>query len=147
MANSPPGEETRSSRGPSSTEPRRSSRGLCAAHRDRLGTPAAGTRLGLRYDLLETTQLVPLLQAVPPVRGRPRHHPDVVLGDRGYDHDKYRRLVRDLGVKLPIARRGTEHGSGLGAQRWVVERTFAHLHWFCRLRIRWEIRDDIRRVA
>ncbi|MFE1041815.1 transposase, partial [Streptomyces sp. NPDC058832] len=40
-------------------------------------------------------------------------------------------------------RRGTEHGSGLGTQRWVVERAFAHLHWFRRLRIRWEIRDDI----
>ena len=47
-------------------------------------------------------------------RGRPRHRPDVVLGDRGYDHDKYRRLVWDLGVKPLIARRGTEHGSGLG---------------------------------
>lgn len=76
-------------------------------------------------------------------RGRPRCRPDVVLGDRGYDHDKYRRLVWDLGVKPLIARRGTEHGSGLGTQRWVVERTFAHLRWFRRLRIRWEIRDDI----
>ncbi len=46
-------------------------------------------------------------------------------------------------MKPLIARRGTEHGSGLGAQRWVVERAFAHLHWFRRLRIRWEIRDDI----
>jgi transposase len=45
--------------------------------------------------------------------------------------------------KPPIARRGTEHDSGLGTQRWVVERAFAHLHWFRRLRIRWEIRDDI----
>jgi transposase len=76
-------------------------------------------------------------------RGRPRRRPDVMLGDRGYDHDKYRRLVWDLGVKPVIARRGTEHGSGLGTQRWVVERPFAHLHWFRRLRIRWEIRDDI----
>ncbi|MGW2559436.1 transposase [Streptomyces sp. NPDC001514] len=67
----------------------------------------------------------------------------VVLGDRGYDHDTYRRLVRALGVKPVIARRGTEHGSGLGKQRWVVERAFAHLHWFRRLPIRWEIRDDI----
>src|SRR6266571_4844170 len=25
----------------------------------------------------------------------------------------------------------------------TVERAFAHLHWFRRLRIRWEIRDDI----
>lgn len=70
-------------------------------------------------------------------RGRPRRRPDVVLGDRGYDHDKYRRLVWDLGVKPVIARRGTEHGSGLGTQRWVVERAFAHLHWFRCLRIRW----------
>jgi len=94
----------------------------------------------------DVTQLIPLLQAVPPVRGkrgRPRRRPDVVLGDRGYDHDKYRRMVWDLGVKPLIARRGTEHGSGRGTQRWVVERAFAHLHWFRRLRIRWEIRDDI----
>lgn len=83
---------------------------------------------------------------VPPVRGkrgRPRCRPDVVLGDRGYDHDRYRRLVWDLGVKPLIARRGTEHASGLGAQRRVVEHAFAHLHWFRRLRIHWEIRDDI----
>jgi hypothetical protein len=42
-----------------------------------------------------------------------------------------------------IARRGTEHGSGLGVHRWVVEQSIALLHWFRRLRIRWEIRDDI----
>ncbi|MFJ3229298.1 hypothetical protein ACIPJS_39070 [Streptomyces sp. NPDC086783] len=83
---------------------------------------------------------------MPPVRGKrgwPRRHPDVVLGDRGYDHDKYRRLVRDLGVESLIARRSTDHGSGLGSQGWVVERAFAHRYWFRSLRIRWEIRDDI----
>lgn len=83
---------------------------------------------------------------MPPLRGkrgRPRRRPNEVLGDRGYDHDKYRRLVRDLGVKPLIARRGTEHGSGLGTQHWIVERVFAHPHWFCRLRIGWEIRDHI----
>jgi len=31
-------------------------------------------------------------------------------------------------VKPLIARRGTQDGSGLGAQRRVVERAFAHLH-------------------
>lgn len=46
-------------------------------------------------------------------------------------------------MKPLVARRGTEHGSGLGTQRWIVERPFAHLHWFRCLRIRWEIRDDI----
>ncbi|KAB1110466.1 transposase [Micromonospora aurantiaca] len=42
-----------------------------------------------------------------------------------------------------IARRGVAHGSGLGTRRWVVEQTIALLHRFRRLRIRWEIRDDI----
>ncbi|MET7574743.1 hypothetical protein ABZT04_40655 [Streptomyces sp. NPDC005492] len=36
-----------------------------------------------------------------------------MLGDRGYDDDKYRRLVRTLGVKLVIARRGAENGPDL----------------------------------
>lgn len=87
-----------------------------------------------------------LLLAVLPVRdkrGRPPRHPDVVLGDRGYDHDKCRPLVWGLGVKPLIARCGAEHGSALGTQCWVVERVFAHLRWFRRLRVRWEIRDDI----
>ncbi|MBC9003661.1 hypothetical protein H9X94_17045 [Micromonospora aurantiaca] len=35
------------------------------------------------------------------------------------------------------------HCSGLGTRRWVVEQTIALLHWFRRLRIRWDIRDDI----
>ena len=48
-----------------------------------------------------------------------------------------------MGVTPVIARRGTGHGSGLGQYRWVVEQTIALLHWFRRLRIRWEIRDDI----
>lgn len=51
------------------------------------------------------------------------------------------------GVPRRIARRGTEHGSGLGTQRWVVERAFAHLHWFRRLRIRWEIRDGVAGIS
>nr|WP_237546020.1 IS5 family transposase [Streptomyces sp. SID1046] len=111
---------------------------------DATGIPLAVTLTGGNRN--DVTQLIPLLEAMPSVRGkrgRPRRRPDIVLGDRGYDHDKYRRLVWALGVKSVIARRGTEHGSGLGTQHWVVERAFAHLHWFRRLRIRWEIRDDI----
>lgn len=42
-----------------------------------------------------------------------------------------------------IARRGTGHGSGLGKLRWVVERSFAWLHAFKRLRTRYECRADI----
>jgi transposase len=91
----------------------------------------------------DVTQLIPLLEYLHarPVAGkpgRPRQKPDRVLADRGYDHDKYRRLLWARGVKPLIARRGVEHGSHLGRERWVVERGFAHLHNFRRLRTRYE---------
>jgi len=70
--------------------------------------------------------------------GRPRQRAERLLADRGYDHDKYRHALRTRGVKPVIARRGGEHGSGLGGERWVVERTFAWLHNLRRLRTRYE---------
>src|SRR2546425_537876 len=94
----------------------------------------------------DVTQLLELLDRVPPVRGRvgrPRRRPRTLIADRGYDHDKYRRLVWKRGVKPVVARRQTEHGSGLGRHRWVVERTFAWLHNRRRLLIRTDRRDDI----
>jgi transposase len=70
---------------------------------------------------------------VPPIRGRrgrPRRRPRELFADRGYDHDKYRRQLRARGITPRIARRGIAHGSGLGKQRWVVERGVAWLHAF-----------------
>jgi hypothetical protein len=84
----------------------------------------------------DVTQLMPLIEAIRPVRGkvgRPRQRPKTLFADRAYDHDKYRRRVRAKGIRPRIARRGTPHGSGLGAHRWVVEQTIALLHWFRRL--------------
>jgi IS5 family transposase len=98
---------------------------------------------GNRNDVIA---LEPLLDAIPPVRGRrgrPRQRPDELYGDRAYDHDKYRKKVRAKGIRPRIARRGQPHGSGLGKYRWVVERTIAWYHGMKRLRIRWERRDDI----
>lgn len=100
---------------------------------------------GNRHDV---TQLIPLLDdlAGRPVRGkvgRPRQKPDLLLADRGYDFTKHRRLLRARGIKPAIAKRGVAHGSGLGRQRWVVERGFAHLHNFRRLRIRYERHPEI----
>jgi len=40
-------------------------------------------------------------------------------------------------------RRQTEHGSGLGRYRWVVERTFAWLHQLKRLLVRYDRRREI----
>jgi transposase len=83
---------------------------------------------------------------VPPIRrerGRPRRKPRELFADRGYDHDKYRRLLHARGITPRIARRGVAHGSGLGRHRWVVERGFAWLHAFQRLRTRYECRADV----
>jgi len=94
----------------------------------------------------DVTQLLPLLDKIPAVAGvvgRPRRRPDMLFADRGYDHDKYRRLLRERGIRPAIAERGQPHGTGLGTFRWVVERTISWLHGFRRLRIRWERRDDI----
>jgi transposase len=98
---------------------------------------------GNRHDV---TQLIPLLDRVPAVAGlvgRPRRRPEQLIGDRGYDFDKYRRLVRARGIRPVIARRNSKHGSGLGSVRGVVERTFAHLHQFKRLLVRYERRADM----
>ena len=78
----------------------------------------------------DVTQLLPLVDAIPPIRGlrgRPRRRPGQLLADRGYDYDSYRRQLRARGITPRIARRGVAHGSGLGKQRWVVERGFAWL--------------------
>ena len=94
----------------------------------------------------DVTQLLPLVDSISPirgVRGRPRRKPREVFADRGYDHDKYRRLLRARGITPRIARRGVAHGSGLGKHRWVVERGFAWLHAYKRLRARWERRADL----
>ena len=98
---------------------------------------------GNRHD---STQLIPLVDRVPPVRGtvgRPRRRPDRVTGDRAYDYPSRRRELRQRGIKAEIARRQTEHGSGLGRYRWVVERTFAWLHKFKRLLVRYDRRHEI----
>lgn len=108
------------------------------------GIPLATTLTGGNRN--DVTQLIPLIEAVPQIRGkrgRPLQRPRHLYADRGYDHEIYRDQVRRFQITPHIARRGTEHGSGLGVHRWVVEGAIALLHWFRRLRIRWEIRDDI----
>ncbi|MEU6455020.1 IS5 family transposase [Streptomyces sp. NPDC047065] len=111
---------------------------------DRQGTPLAVTLTGgNRHDV---TQLLPLLDAIPSIRGRqgrPRRKPRRLYADRGYDFDKHRRLLWRRGIKPMIARRGVANGSGLGKVRWVVERTFAWLRQVKRLRIRYERRADL----
>jgi transposase len=89
----------------------------------------------------DVTHLLPLVEAIPPIRGvvgRLRGRPSVLLADRGYDSKTHRQALRSKKIRPPIARRMTAHGSGLGSQRWVVERTLSWLRQYRRLRIRYE---------
>jgi transposase len=74
----------------------------------------------------DSQQALALIDAIPSLqgeRGRPRHRHDSVLGDRGYDAEAIRQGLRDRRIIPFLAKRNTEHGSGLGPWRWVVERT------------------------
>ncbi len=53
--------------------------------------------------------------------------PDALYADRGYDHDKYRKQVREAGIKPVIARRGEQLDSGPGVYRWVVEQRWSRV--------------------
>jgi transposase len=89
----------------------------------------------------DVTQLLPLINAIPALRGRcgrPRRRPDCVQGDRAYDSKAHRRALRAKGIRPMLAKRRTAHGSGLGTTRWVVERSIAWLHQFRRLKMRHE---------
>src|SRR5262245_55565240 len=65
------------------------------------------------------------------------------MGDRGYDAEAIRQGLCGRRITPFLAKRNTEHGSGLGRWRWVIERTFAWLNQFRRLRVRYEKRADI----
>jgi transposase len=87
-----------------------------------------------------------LLDGIPSLKnhhGKPTHRPQKLHGDRGYDYAKCRFACRARGIKHRIARLGMESKTHLGRHRWVVERTFAWLHRFRRLLVRFERRADI----
>jgi transposase len=92
------------------------------------------------------TQLLPLVDAIPPVRGKagaPLRKPKKVTGDRGYDSDPHRLKLSARAIPTEIARRNTPHRSGLGVFRYVVEQSLALFHQMRRLRTRYEKRADI----
>ena len=94
----------------------------------------------------DITVLLEVVDAIPPLRGRPgppRRRPGAVQGDRGYDSNRHRAALMARGITPMLARRYTAHGSGLGKTRWVVERTVAWLHRNRRLAVRYERLDYV----
>jgi transposase len=104
---------------------------------DAQGVPLAVTSTG--SNVPDVKEVLHVVDAVPPVHGKvghPRKRPEQLYADRAYDSDPHRQKLRARGMDPKIARRRTEHGSGLGIYRWVVERTVSWLHSFRRLRLR-----------
>jgi hypothetical protein len=90
--------------------------------------------------------LIPLVDAIPPIGGKigaPLKKPQLLLADRGYDSDPHRLRLLWRNIHSLIARRNTEHGSGLGVFRYVIEQTIALFHQFRHLRMRVDKRDDV----
>jgi IS5 family transposase len=86
---------------------------------DANGIPLAAILTGANCH--DVTQLLPLMDAIPPLRGkrgRPLQKPQAVYADRGDDSEPHRQALRERGIEPVIAKRRTEHGSGLGKYRW-----------------------------
>jgi transposase len=114
---------------------------------DAQGIPLAATVTGANVP--DVNELLPLVDAVPPVAGKvghPRQRPEELYADRGYDSDPHREELQRRGIDPKIARRRTEHDSGLGIYRWVVERTESWLHGFRKLRIRTDTDGEIHKA-
>ncbi len=94
----------------------------------------------------DVTQTLALADGIPPVagrRGRPRRRPEALLGDKGYGSHPNRGELRRRRILPAISRKGAPNIKGLGKLRYVVEQTFALLHQFKRLSVRWERRAEL----
>ncbi|MCD9904397.1 IS5 family transposase [Streptomyces sp. MT29] len=94
----------------------------------------------------DVTQTLALVDGIPPVAGRPgrpRRRPDALLGDKGYDSNPNRDELRKRRILPVISRKGSPNIKGIGKLRYVVEQTFALLHHFKRLAVRWERRTEL----
>jgi transposase len=104
---------------------------------DAQGIPLAATVTAANVN--DVTQVFQVLADLDPVGGKSgpkREKPERLQGDRGYDSEPVRQVLRWLGITPILAERNTEHGSGLGVYRWFVERTISWLHSLGRLRRR-----------
>lgn len=112
---------------------------------DAQGVPLAASTTAANVP--EITQVIPLVVEVPPVGASDEKaeekQPERMYADRGYDSEPHREVLRWLGIEPLFARRRTEHGSGLGVYRWVVERTLSWMHDMGRLRRRLSRSPDI----
>ncbi|MFJ8709904.1 transposase [Streptomyces sp. EN16] len=70
-----------------------------------------------------------------------------MLGDKGYDSNAHRDALRNRRIQPVISRKGSPNIKGISKLRYVVEQTFALLHQFKRLAVRWERRTELHDAA
>ena len=78
----------------------------------------------------DANQAVPLVDAVPPIAGKPGHprkRPDHVMGDRGFDDEEERQKLRNRGIdpRVPARAADSPTAAAWGCYRSVVERTIS----------------------
>jgi len=83
---------------------------ICDARGIPLAVQLTGANRNDSHQALALVDAIPLLQGR---RGRTRYRPDCVIGDRGYDAEAIRRGLRIRRITPWLAKRNTEHGSGL----------------------------------
>ena len=108
------------------------------------GIPLAGAETSANVP--DVKALLPLIDFAGPLdgEGEPVERPAESYADRAYDSEPHREELRDRNIGPHLAHRRTEHGSGQGAYRWVVERTNSWLHGFRKFRFVTEKGVEIR---
>jgi transposase len=97
----------------------------------------------------DDAKLEELLEAFPALADgdetrTPHFQPRELLGDRGYGFGYLIAVVLLLGIVPKLSPRGKDrpHGSGLGEQRWVVERTMSWWTHFRRINLCYERKGE-----
>lgn len=102
--------------------------------------------LGLPFNIIFAsgeTHDMPL--AIPTIVNNPVGKPDMILADKGYDSDKFRFKLSQIGINSNIPQRDIKNRKSqenynipLGKMRFKVERTNAWIKSFRRLRFRFD---------
>ena len=101
---------------------------------DGKGTPLAAH--STPANVPEIKELLPLVDTCGPLNkeGEPKRFPENLYADRAYDSQPHRQELSERGISPKLAKRKTQHGSGLGKYLWVAERTISWLYGLRKLR-------------
>lgn len=110
-------------------------------------------RGGIPLVVLSTPANVPdqevflaMLDSMPPVKmpmgGRPAYKPEAAVGDRAYGTKHLIAEVVKRRIESLLAPRNSEHGSGLGVIRYVIERTMSWIGNYRRLKLCYERKGE-----